>query len=218
MIKSFVSSYPDQLHSLGWSLFPTQATEASRVIQFTSARFGEGVTTVTLALASSLARLFGPDSTLVIEANLRQPSFSKILGRGGHSSIIGALQDQDKSLESVITLPDYGFSIIPAGITAPIKDYQGPEMYLEKMGNVLEKMRNHYAYILIDCPPVVPYLDSDIISAFVDGLVIVVEANSTRAEVLNFAIRRLKSVDAPIVGLILNKRVFYIPKWLYKFL
>jgi Mrp family chromosome partitioning ATPase len=100
----------------------------------------------------------------------------------------------------------------------PEGQYQGPELYLEKMGKLIDKLKSYYKYILIDSPPVVPYLDSDIICTFADGVVIIVEANSTRAEVLNFAIRRLKSVDAPIVGLILNKRVFYIPKWLYRFL
>jgi hypothetical protein len=45
-----------------------------------------------------------------------------------------------------------------------------------------------------------------------------VEANSTRTEVLNVTINRLKSVDANIVGLILNKRVMYIPKWVYRLL
>lgn len=218
MIKAFSTSFPDQLHSLGWSLFPTQPEARTRVIQFTAARFSEGVTTITLALANSMARLFGPDSTLVIEANLRKPDFMKKLGAGSQSSIRHALENDELYHQSVVRLPDYGFSIIPAASIGPETEFQGPELYLEKMGKLIERLRNHYSYILIDSPPVVPHLDSDIISAFVDGVVIVVEANSTRAEVLNFAIRRLKSVDAPIVGLILNKRVFYIPKWLYRFL
>jgi len=218
MIKSFTSSYPDQLHSLGWALFPAQPTIEPRVIQFTAARFSEGVTTITLALANSMARLFGPDSTLVIEANLRKPAFHKIFGGVGQTSILSALENEELSAQSVTRLPDYGFSIIPAGSLGPEGQYQGPELYLEKMGKLIDKLKRYYKYILIDSPPVVPYLDSDIICTFADGVVIIVEANSTRAEVLNFAIRRLKSVDAPIVGLILNKRVFYIPKWLYRFL
>jgi Mrp family chromosome partitioning ATPase len=70
----------------------------------------------------------------------------------------------------------------------------------------------------VDTPPVVPFVDSDIVAGFADSVVIVVEANSTKAEVLNIAINRLKAVEAKIGGLILNKRVFYIPKWLYRFL
>ncbi|MFH0958659.1 MAG: CpsD/CapB family tyrosine-protein kinase [Pseudomonadota bacterium] len=218
MIKSFASFFPDQLHSLGWALFQAQHTAQSRVIQITAARFSEGVTTVTLALASSMARLFGPDSTLVIEANLRKPAFHRMLGGVSQTSILGALENEELSLRAVTRLQDYGFSIITAGSIALEGENQGPEFYLEKMGKVIDRLKSHYRYILIDSPPVVPSLDSDIISGFTDGVVIVVEANSTRAEVLDFAIKRLKSVDAPIIGMILNKRVFYIPKWLYRFL
>ena len=86
------------------------------------------------------------------------------------------------------------------------------------MGKALDRLKAHYKYILIDSAPIVQYVDSDIIAGFVDGVAIVVEAGSTPAEVLDVAINRLKSVDAPVVGLILNKRVFYIPKRLYRFL
>jgi Mrp family chromosome partitioning ATPase len=101
---------------------------------------------------------------------------------------------------------------------AAVSATQGEEFYLEGIGKLIDMLRGKYRYVLIDSPPVLPYVDSDIISAFVDGVAIVVEANSTRSEVLNVAINRLKSVDAKIVGLILNKRQFYIPKWLYKFI
>ena len=159
----------------------------------------------------------GPDSTLVIEANLRKPAFHKILGGFSRTSILSVLENDETAVEAVTRLQDTGFSIISAGSIALESEAQSPEFYLEKMAKVVERLKPHYKYILIDSPPIVPYIDSDIIAGAVDGIVIVVEANSTRAEVLDFAISRLKSVDAPIVGLILNKRVFHIPKWLYNF-
>jgi Mrp family chromosome partitioning ATPase len=46
----------------------------------------------------------------------------------------------------------------------------------------------------------------------------VVEANNTRAEVLDRACDRLKRSKANIWGMILNKREFHIPGWIYRFL
>ena len=218
MIKTFVSSYSDQLHSLQWGLFNVPYLTKARVIQITAARFSEGVTTVTLALASSMARLFGPDSTLVIEGNLRKPAFQQFLGAASQTSVTSVLENEQLALGAVTKLQDYGFSVISAGSNALEGEYQGPEFYLEKMGKTLDRLKPHFRFILIDSPPVVHYVDSDIIAGFVDGVAIVVEAGSTPAEVLSVAINRLKSIDAPIVGLILNKRVFYIPKRLYRFL
>ena len=217
MINTFTSAYSDELHRLQWGLFPEEKPSRTRVIQITAARFSEGVSTVTLALASSLSRLFGADSTLVLEANLRKPSFNQLLGTGSPTSMQEVLENDDLALTAVERLDGFGFSVISADSSHPAIEKLGVEFYLEKIGIVIDGFRGKFRYILIDSPPVVPYVDSDIIAGFVDGVAIVVEANSTRAEVLDAAINRLKSVNAKIVGMILNKRVFYVPKWLYKF-
>jgi len=216
MIKTLASAYSDQLHKLQWGLFPEEKPARTRVIQITAARFSEGVSTVTLALASSLARLFGAESTLALEANLRKPSFSQILGSGSPTSMQDALENDESAITAVARVEGFGFSVISAG-SSLAGDTQGPEFYLERIGILIDGFRGKFRYILIDSPPVLPYVDSDIIAGFVDGVAIVVEANSTRAEVLDVVISRLKSVDAKIFGLILNKRVLHIPKWLYKF-
>ena len=164
-----------------------------------------------------MSRLFGADSTIVLEANLRKPFFSQTLGASSSHSIQDALENDDLTLKAVTRVERLGFSVISAGTVGSLGSAQGEEFYLEGIGKLIDMLRGKFKYVLIDSPPVLPYVDSDIISGFVDGVAIVVEANSTRSEVLNVAINRLKSVDAKIVGLILNKRVFYIPKWLYKF-
>ena len=53
----------------------------------------------------------------------------------------------------------------------------------------------------MDTPPVVPFVDSDIVAGFVDSVVIVVEATTTKAEILDVTINRLKAVEANIAGL-----------------
>ncbi|MGO8823203.1 MAG: CpsD/CapB family tyrosine-protein kinase [Desulfomonilaceae bacterium] len=218
MIKTFASSYSDQLHKLQWALFQEKQPSRTRVIQITSARFSEGVSTVTLALAGAMGRIFGEDSTVVLEANLRQPSFHQMLGAGSPASIQDVLKNEGAALNAAARLDEFGFSVISAVPSPVVGETEGPEFYLEKIGVLIDILKAKFRYILIDSPPVVPFVDSDIISGFVDGVAIVVEANSTRAEILDVAINRLKSVDAKILGLILNKRVLYIPKWLYRFL
>jgi Mrp family chromosome partitioning ATPase len=218
MIRSFASTHSNQLHKLHWTLFQEKQPSRIRVIQITAARFSEGVSTITLALASSMGRLFGADSTVVLEANLRKPSFQQMLGTGSATSIQETLKNEETALNAVLKLDQFGFSIISAGLSPTGSETEGPEFYLERLGVLIDILRAKFKYILIDSPPIAPFVDSDIISGFVDGVAIVVEANSTGAEVLDFAINRLKSVDANIVGMILNKRVLYIPKWLYRFL
>lgn len=218
MIKSFASSHADQMHRLQWALFQTEAVKESRVVQITSSRFGEGVTTVALALASSMGRLFGHDSTVVVEANLRKPGFHDTLGVLPKIPITNLLETGFGSLDAITRIEDYGISVLSAG-TSPVDGAaSGPESYLEHIGKIFDELRTRYRFIIVDTPPVVPFVDSDIVAGFVDSVVIVVEATTTKAEILDVTINRLKAVEANIAGLILNKRVFYIPKWLYRFL
>ena len=111
-----------------------------------------------------------------------------------------------------------GFRSLSAGASPIDGAATGPEFYLEHIGKIFDELRTRYRFIIVDTPPVVPFVDSDIVAGFVDSVVIVVEATTTKAEVLDVTINRLKAVEAHIAGLILNKRVFYIPKWLYRFL
>ncbi|MCL5126039.1 MAG: CpsD/CapB family tyrosine-protein kinase [Deltaproteobacteria bacterium] len=218
MIRLFASSHVDQMHRLQWALFQAEAAKGPRVVQMTASRFGEGVTTVTLGLAASMARLFGPESTVVVEANLRKPSFHEVLGVIPKVPIINLLETGLGFLDAVVKIENYGFSVLSAGATPMESGHGGPETYLENLGKLFEDLGSRYKFILVDSPPVLPFVDSDIVAGTADSVVIVVEANSTKAEVLDVTINRLKAVEAQIAGLILNKRVFYIPRWLYRFL
>jgi Mrp family chromosome partitioning ATPase len=218
MINSFATSHTDQMHRLQWALFQAEAVKESWIVQITSSRFGEGVTTISLALGSSMANLFGQDSTLVVEANLRQPAFHNILGVMPKIPMTNLLEAGSGSLDAVSKIENLGFSVLPAGVSPIDGGSVGPEFYMERMGQIFAELRTRFRFIIVDAPPVVPFVDSDIVAGFVDSVAIVVEANSTKSEVLNITINRLRAVDAHIAGLILNKRVFYIPKWLYRFL
>jgi Mrp family chromosome partitioning ATPase len=58
--------------------------------------------------------------------------------------------------------------------------------------------------VLVDSAPVLPVTDSTLLAAYVDGTVLVVGAESTTARQVRAAIERLRTVDAPLVGTVLN--------------
>lgn len=51
-----------------------------------------------------------------------------------------------------------------------------------------------------------------------DGVVIVIEAERTRAPVVESLIASLHAVRAPLLGTVLNRRRFYLPKRVYRWL
>jgi Mrp family chromosome partitioning ATPase len=78
----------------------------------------------------------------------------------------------------------------------------------------LEKLRRKYRYVLIDCPSLKETLDAVRIAPLVDGIVLVIEANRTQKEQIQYAERTIETTSGRILGHVLNKRTYVIPEWL----
>ncbi len=215
MIDQLVTQFDNEFHRLDRSVFQKTENSGSKAIQFTASTISEGVTSIVLAFSAFLARLHGPEDIIVVEANLRNPTFAKtfnINSEEGLTDLLGGGSDLDQVIHQA---GEFEFSIIPAG-NKNAAGCEAVESCLEHLGRVLVELRKRYRYILIDSPAILAHIDSTIISGFTDGVVVVVEANATRSEVLDEALGRLETSGAEILGSILNKREFNIPRWLYR--
>jgi len=218
VFKDLAARFKNEFYQLERSLFTKAGGDETKVIQFTSSHFGEGVTSISLALAWFLARQHPSDQIIVVEANLRQPSFEEILGIKSEGALLAVL-DKSKPLRQAITrLPDYNFMVIPAGRSESAQTLIWDELDLDRLGEILAVLKKKCRYVLVDSPPVVPFIDAVTICGMTDGVVLVVESERTRSEVVDHAIEKLKSGGAEILGTILNKREFHIPKRVYRFL
>jgi Mrp family chromosome partitioning ATPase len=71
---------------------------------------------------------------------------------------------------------------------------------------------------LIDSPPLNTYADGIALGQLADGLVLVLEANSTRREVALRVAEHLRAAQVRMLGAVLNKCSFPIPETLYNLL
>src|SRR5919202_4971358 len=71
-------------------------------------------------------------------------------------------------------------------------------------GIVRELLRQHDV-VLVDCPPLNVAADASIVAGWVAGAVVVVDLNTSEEDTVRDAIRRLRAVHAPLVGLLLNR-------------
>jgi Mrp family chromosome partitioning ATPase len=218
MISEMIASLANEFHRLDRALFPKADPSGRKVIQFTSSRSGEGVTSMVLAFAGFLSNLHGSGTVVAVEANLRNPSFATQFGLRNPKGLIDGLEESAKLEEIILTAEPYDFSIIPAGMPGDRSKCGNIESCLDHIATTLDGLKGRYHYIILDAPPLIPYIDSTVLAEHTDGCVIVVEANETRSEVLEEATERLKPYQDKILGIILNKREFHIPQWLYRLL
>lgn len=85
-----------------------------------------------------------------------------------------------------------------------------------RLAMYLEKLRQEYRYILIDCPSLREAEHAVVLAPLADGIVLVTEANRTQKEQFMYAERTIENAGGRILGHVLNKRTYAIPDWLHR--
>jgi Mrp family chromosome partitioning ATPase len=80
---------------------------------------------------------------------------------------------------------------------------------------LLDELRDRFKKIVIDLPPVTSSIETLRLGQWVDGIVYVVRSGETRTEVAQGALAKLSAADSQILGVVLNRRQFFIPERLY---
>lgn len=171
--------------------------QQATLIGVTSSVSGEGVTTVTRGL--SMAAELAGRSVYCLPRHLDSaPWHAEEKGSGDRK----ALPARSPAEHSTLTTADQaGRGNRIAGV---------PE---DEMEAWLHELRSTYDYVFIDLPPVSAGLQP--MAAHLDGVLLVVAAESTRPETSRAAAAQLQLSGIPILGTLLNKRRSFIPQWLY---
>ena len=85
---------------------------------------------------------------------------------------------------------------------------------ITKMVPALQKQ--NYRLIIIDLPAISENISALKSAENANGTILVIEAEKVRREVVSRIKSQLDNFNVNMVGVILNKRNFYIPKWLYR--
>ena len=148
------------------------AAGEGKVILISSAIAGEGKSTVAVALARTLAN--SRAKTLIIDGDFRQPTIHSYIGREAKSGLIDFLNDtsQTPRLSSSFehdVAPNLDALLGEPNLGVP------PETLLSGRGfaELFAPLRKHYAYIIVDAPPILPVVDVSYLLRQVDGLVFV---------------------------------------------
>lgn len=171
-----------------------------RVFLITSAIPGEGKTFTSSNFAASLAQQ--DFRTLLIDADLRKPSVSKLLFKEnlkpGLSEVLMGTADL---AEATVPTEVPNLWVIPAGGIAP-----NPSELLAqpRVQEVLEKLRGQYDRIVIDSSPVLAVRDPLLLARYVEAACLIVRAGHSPAKASAQAVRLLSEAGAPTTGVVLN--------------
>lgn len=176
------------------------AAQAADVILITSAEPQEGKSVTAINLALSLSEL--GRRTLIIDADMRKPKASEYLEVDNDIGLSNVLAGQLDATEAIREFGREGMFVLPAGSIPP-----NPSELLgsSRMEALMESLRPLYDHIVLDTPPILPVTDAVVASGLVDAAVLVVAAGKTSRGAVQHAVSALQAVNAPLVGVLMNK-------------
>ena len=154
---------------------------------------------VACSLAIALAQ--GGLRVCIVDCDLRRPRLHRVFERVGDAGITNVLLGE-ASLEDVAkpTVVENLWSI-PAG---PMPPNPADALHSERFRDIIRKLGEQFDRVVIDSPPLVAVTDGTILSKICDGTIFVVRAFKTSKFLCRQALRSLRDVDAPLLGVVLN--------------
>lgn len=173
-----------------------------KVIGIVSALPGEGKTTVATGFAAFVAK--SGARTLLIDADLRNPSMSRALGYTNAPGLVNMVADKSDFDDLVITDSKFKFDFLPSS-TRMKPSNSSDILNSPAMKDMLKAAKNNYDYVLVDLPPILPVVDVKAVAHLFDGFVLVVEWGSTSTDEVLKALHASPILSERLLGGVLNK-------------
>jgi Mrp family chromosome partitioning ATPase len=173
------------------------------IVTFIAARPGEGTSTV----ARSFARAFNGDTgkkVLLIETGEDETASDP-----GIVELAASGRDADEAMINIGS----GLFVGKWATSSQGKNASGRVIQDKKFW---QSLSNDFDAVIIDAPALQTSLDGIAFAQASHQSVLVVEAETTRKEVVENLRDTLTSAGAKITGVVMNKRKFYIPERVYK--
>jgi Mrp family chromosome partitioning ATPase len=193
-------------------VFLRQDAEAPRAVVFAGVDHGNGCTGVCARAAVTLASIVS-GSVCLVDANLRSPALPEFFGTTNHYGLTDCLR-QDGPIRSFVRQlrPENLWLLSCGSLSIDSANFLDSDRLKARLAG----LREEFEYVLIDAPPLNQYADGMALGRLADGLVVVVEADSTRRESAVSVTEGLRAAHVLVLGAVLNKRTFPIPDSVYR--
>ena len=176
-----------------------QTDTTIKKILFSSVGPNEGKSTTIANTAVALAQT--GKRVVLVDCDLRKPVQHKIfqLDKNGVTNFLAQGAELNTLLQQT-QVPN--LTVLASG---PIPPNPSELLGADKMKQLLAHLAETYDYVLVDAPPVIAVTDAAVLSASVDGVVLVLDSGSVKPEMAQQAKQLLAAARARILGVILNR-------------
>ena len=194
------STFAEAVRTVRTSVLMSSLDEPHKVVVITSSVPEEGKTTLSFNLACALGQV---KKVLLVDGDLRRPKIGKLVARDPRlPGLADLVAGQAQVSQCVFFDERAGIHILPAGTVPP-----NPLELLssKRFEDVITKLKEAFDVVLIDSAPLQMVSDAQVLSQFASSVIYVVKADSTPYQVAQNGLKKLRRVNALILGVVLNQ-------------
>jgi Mrp family chromosome partitioning ATPase len=182
------------------------------VLHFVAASPGEGASTLSREFALIVARA-ADSRVLLVDGDRTQLTTATHFSCSTDLGISDQVQAGKSFEDSLVTSPDN--AQLKIGVLC---GQRSPPLSRKGMPQLYDRFRAEYDVTIIDCPAVFSDRYFELSPEAADGVVLVVQAERNRPEIIRQAQSLIQDADGKLIGAILNRRRNYIPDFIYRLL
>jgi Mrp family chromosome partitioning ATPase len=174
-----------------------------RMVVFAGIDHGNGCSLVAASVARALTAT-APGAVCLVEANFRSPSLPRMLGTTNYQGFTDALLEPGSIRSFMKPMGDGCLWLLSSGPLAA----DSPKLLAAERTRVrFLELRAEFDFVIVDAPPLSRYADAIALGQLADGMVLVLEAESTRQDTALTAVQYVRSSRIEVLGAVLNKGV-----------
>jgi capsular exopolysaccharide synthesis family protein len=193
------SAFAESYRTLRTSILFAAAQRGVRTLMVVSPTAGEGKTTTAANLAVVLAD--AGKRVILVSTDLRKPRVQRFFEVSNEVGLSNVLAGEVKPWEA---LQDPGRENLRLLTSGPVPTAPAELLQSEQMGELVEELREVADFVILDTAPVLLVADALALAPLVDGVLVVVDAETTSRGAVTSARDQLEQLGAPVLGAVLN--------------
>ena len=176
-------------------LHTSHLDDPPRVVLITSALSGEGKTSLSCHLATSLAR--GGRKTLLMDGDLRRPAIDHLFDLSSAPGLSEVLRGEAILEESIQATPVPNLMVLPAGLCDE-QAIQG--LALGGIESMFTRLKEQFDFVIVDSSPILPVADGLLIARHADAVLFSILREVSQIPKIYAAYQRLAMIGVRVLG------------------
>ena len=182
-----------------------------RMVLFSGFERDTGCASICVRVGKMLASQ-GEGSVCLVDMGFRAPSLHECCGVPNDRGLAEAITDSNPIQEFAKQLSPDNLWLIPGGQRASQVNFA---KVADRLRARMEELRKTFRFVIVHSGSLWLNADAMLISRWTDGVVLILEANSTRRDTARRMKESLAAANARVLGVVLNNRTYPIPETLY---